>query len=214
MFAQIKAVVDLITPGLLALKKYHSERDHQDSVLNVLRVYFILLDCVNDGEKLIAEAGPNPVEKILSLGPAESAKTLERWDSIIVRQGQRLSSLQGAIFGQNHLAVINPDLQKRISEVVGYKTDRLVTLHGIGAALFFRRMFPIANTDDERARYISVMAGEEGDILDMARINSEISALRESLDQYRTVVEQVVTGSELLQLSKQARQDTSCTDVP
>jgi len=106
-----------------------------------LRVYFILLDCVNDGEKLIAEAGPNPVEKILSLGPAESAKTLERWDSIIVRQGQRLSSLQGAIFGQNHLAVINPDLQKRISEVVGYKTDRLVTLHGIGAALFFRRMF-------------------------------------------------------------------------
>jgi hypothetical protein len=212
MFAQIKAVVDLITPGILALKKYRSEREHKDAVLNVLRFYFILLDCVNDGEKLITEAGPNPVEKILSLGPVESATTLARWDSIIVRQGQRLSSLQNAIFGQNHLAVINPDLQKRISEVIGYKADRLVTLHGIGAALLFRRMFPIANTDDERARYISIMAGEEGDILDIARINFEISALRESLNQYRLVVEQVVTGSELLQLSNQARQETSCTD--
>lgn len=55
--------------------------------------------------------------------------------------------------------------------------DRAVILHGIGAALFFKNLFPVANTAEEKARYISVMAGEEGDALDMSRITAEIEGL-------------------------------------
>ncbi|EYU15891.1 hypothetical protein BA1DRAFT_01516 [Photorhabdus aegyptia] len=45
--------------------------------------------------------------------------------------------LQSALLGQNHLIVINPDLQKKISEAIGYKIDRTLSLHPIRAALFF-----------------------------------------------------------------------------
>ncbi|MBL0075769.1 MAG: hypothetical protein IPP41_07410 [Rhodocyclaceae bacterium] len=62
-------------------------------------------------------------------------ETMERWDKLIRRQGIRLSQLQSAFLGQHHIAVINPELQDRITEIIGYKLDRTVTLHGIGAPL-------------------------------------------------------------------------------
>ena len=90
--------------------------------------------------------------------------------------------------------------------------DRTVTLHGIGAALFFKNMFPIANTAEEKARYISVMAGEEGDALDMCRITTEIDGLRQALNDYRAVVERMVADDELLKFSGRARRETRFPD--
>ena len=69
-----------------------------------------------------------------------------------------------------------------------------------------------ALTDEERARYVSVMAGAEHDTLDMAKVKSEIVGLREALDQYRSVVERLVSDEELLRLSRRARQETSFRD--
>lgn len=158
--------------------------------------------------ELVAEAEPDPVEKISSMEPDDAIATLERWDATIRKQGIRLYQLQGAIFGQDHLAVINPELQERVSEVIGYKMDRTVTLHGIGSALFFRAAFPTENTTKEKARYIAVMAGEEDDSLNMLRIREEITMLRDSLNQYRLVVERLVSDAELLQLSQRARKET------
>ena len=212
MFAQIKDVVDLIRSGFSDFRKFKTEKERQDAVLGMLRVYFLLKDCVDDGEKLVTEAEPNPVEKITAMEPSIALSTIERWDGAIRKQGIRLYSLQGAIFGQDHLSVINPALQDRISEVIGYKMDRTVTLHGIGSALSYRNMFPIANTIEEKARYISVMAGEIDDTLNMPRVKAEIACLRESLDQYRLVVEQMVSNAELLQLSQRARKETQFPD--
>ena len=208
MFAQIKSVVDLIRSGVADFRSFKSGKERNDAVLDLLCVYFILKDCVDDGEKLVTEAEPDPIEKISSMNPDDAISTLERWDATIRKQGIRLHRLQGAIFGQDHLAVINPKLQKRIGEVIGYKMDRTVTLHGIGAALFFRTAFPIADTKEEKARYISIMAGEEDSGLNMPRIREEITMLRESLDQYRLVVERLVSDAKLLQLSQRARNET------
>ena len=208
MFAQIKSIVDLIRAGASDVRTFKAKKDRKEAVLDMLRVYFLLKDCADDGEFLVNAAQPNPVEVISKMEPKQALATMERWDSIIRKQGIRLHQLQGAIFGQHHLAVINPGLQEQIGEIVGYKMDRAVTLHGIGAALFFRNMFPIADTFAEKARYISIMAGEEGDSLNMGRIKKELTELREALDAYRAFVERMVSGDELLQLSKRARQDT------
>ena len=212
MFAQLKGVVDLIQSGVSDFRNFKTAKARKEAVLDVLRVYFLLKDCVDDGEKLVSESQPNPVERISHMEPDLALATIERWDAIIRRQGIRLYGLQGAILDQDHIAVINPDLQARISEVIGYKMDRTVTLHGIGAALYFKNLFPLANTNEEKAKYISLMAGEEGDSLNMPRIRSEIESLRVSLDEYRDVVERMVSNAELLQLSKRARQETLFPD--
>jgi len=208
MFAQIKSVVDLIRSGVMDFRNFKSDKERSDAVLDLLRVYFILKDCVDDGEKLVADAEPDPVEKISSMNPDDAIATLRRWDATIRKQGVRLYQLQLAIFGQHHLTVINPELQERVSEVIGYKIDRTVTLHGIGSALYFRAAFPTENTKEEKARYVAVMAGEKGDSLNMPRIREEITLLRESLNQYRIVVERLVSDAELLQLSQRARNET------
>lgn len=212
MFAQIKSVVDLIVSGVKDFRSFKSVKERNDAVLDLLRVYFTLKDCVDDGEKLVVEAEPDPVEKISSMEPDVAIATLERWDATIRKQGIRLYRLQGAIFGQDHLTVINPELQKCISEVIGYKMDRTVTLHGIGSALFFKAAFPTENTKEEKARYVSVMAGENDGSLNMQRIREEITMLRDSLNQYRIVVERLVSNAELLQLSKRARNETRFED--
>lgn len=208
MFAQLKSVVDLIRSGIADFRTFQTAKGREDAVLDILRVYFLLLDCVDDGEKLIAEAQPDPVKKISAMEPNEALSTIERWDATIRKQGTRLYQLQGAILGQHHIAVIDPELQKRLADAIGHKMNRTVTLHGIGAALFFKNMLPIANTNEEKARYISVMAGERKNSLNMKRISVEIESFRQSLSEYRALVERMVTDAELLQLSKRARQET------
>lgn len=212
MFGELKSIVDLIRSGIADFRQFKTDKEREETMLGLLKAYFLLKDCVDEGETLIADAGPDPIAKINAMEASEALSTLERWDAIIRRQGSRLYMLQGYIYGQDHLAVINPALQDQISDVIGYKMDRAVTLHGIGAALFFRNIFPVANTDEEKARYVSVMAGAEHDTLDMAKVKSEIVGLREALDQYRSVVERLVSDEELLRLSRRARQETSFRD--
>jgi hypothetical protein len=210
MFSQLKGVVDLIRSGILEFRKFKSDQERKEIVLGVLEAYFLLKDCVDDGEKLIREAGSDPVGQINAMEPGEAIETLTRWDLVLRKQGMRLYALQSYIFGQHHLAVINPKLQDRISEVIGYKMDRAVTLHGIGAGLFFRDMFPTQETNEQKAGLVALMAGAEEDgALDLEKIGSEVAALRESIDEYRAVVERLVTNDELLSLSSRARKKTS-----
>lgn len=212
MFAQLKGIVDLVRNGVSDFRNFKTEKERKEAVLDVLRVYFVLKDCVDDGEKLISEAQPNPVQKIVGMEPDLALATIERWDAVIRKQGMRLYWLQGAFLGQDHIAIINPELQDRIGKAIGYKMDRTVTLHGIGSALYFKNMFPVANSIEEKAHYISVMAGEEVDSLNMPRISSEIETLRQSLIEYRAVVERMVSNAELLQLSSNARRQTLFAD--
>lgn len=208
MFAQLKSVVDLIRSGISDYQKFRNDTDREKEVLEVLKVYFLIKDCVDEGESLIADTSPDPIAKITEMEASLALATMEQWDLVIRRQGMRLYILQEYILGQHHLSVINPALQNKIREVIGYKLDRAVTLHGIGAALFFKNMFPIEDTHEEKAKYIALMAGEEVDTLNMSRINTEITSLRGALEQYRTIVERLVTSAELLHLSQRARQET------
>jgi len=206
MFLQLKGVLDLVGSAVNQIQKIGAAREREEAVIGVLTVYFLLKDCVDEGEALVAEAGPEPVRNIERLDANEALSVLARWDAVIRRQGMRLYALQGCILGEQHLSIINPHLQERISNLVGDKMQRTVTLHGIGSALFFRNLFPIADTNAEKARYVALMAGAEGDILDLLRIDREIAGLRESLGEFREVVTRLVSNEELLRLSRRARE--------
>ena len=207
MFSQLKNVVDLIRSSFGEISKLRSNRERKEIILQILKIYFLLKDCVDDGEILIKAADYNPVGKIKSMDGDEAIAALTAWDTILRKQGLRLYILQDCIFGEAHLSIINPELQNRISEIIGYKMDRAVTLHGIGATLSLRNMFPIKSTDEEKARLVTLMAGARDDgPLNTEEINSELAALRSALDEYRNVVERFVSDEELLTLSRRARE--------
>ena len=92
---------------------------------------------------------------------------------------------------------------------MGSKLERTNCLHRIGAALFFRFMFPIANSVEDRANYVSVMVGSQSELLDLEKIQQEIGDLSESLDDFRVVVERLLSDDEILRFSDEARKKTS-----
>ncbi|MCX5888266.1 MAG: hypothetical protein NTY36_02295 [Deltaproteobacteria bacterium] len=213
MFSELKSIVDLIRSAISDFRKFKTDQEREEIVLGVIRTYFVLKDCIEDGEKLITEAGPDPITKIKAMDPTEAKRTLEIWVSTLKKQGIRLRTLQGFIFDQNHLAIINPKLQEQISEIIGYKMDRTDSLHGLGAGLFFMNLLPIDYSDEEKVGLVTLMAGaEDNDLLDLQKIDSEVAALRNSLDEYRTVVERLVSNDELLILSNRARRETLFQD--
>ena len=209
MFADLKLVVDLLRPCVSAFRTYKSGNRRKKLILELLQTYFLMKDCVSEGKQLVDEAGRDPICRINSMDQTSAESTLERWDAVLSRQSRRLLALQELVIGQNHLAVIDPDTQAQISEVVGYKLERANSLHGIGAALLIRFMFPIAKLAEDRAKYVSVMAGSESDLLDVGRIEQEISALRQSLENFRELVLRLLSDDEITRFSDQARETTT-----
>lgn len=208
MFGDLVQVVKLLSSAAKGISKLKAESERREAVLGLLKSYFLLKDCVEEGEQLVVESGSDPVRKVSEQSADEAIETLTRWDLIIRKQGIRLYQFQGYIFGADHLAVIDPALQDQLKEVVGSKMQRATSLHAIGAALFFRNMFPIANTNEERAKYVAVMAGAKGDLLNMDKVKDEIASLKEALSSYHSVVEQLMSKEEVLSLSSVARTAT------
>jgi hypothetical protein len=206
MFSQLKDVVDLVRTGITDFRKFKLKRQREKVLVDILKFYFLLKDCVDEGEQLIEEAGSDPVAKIRAMQGNEAITTLARWDFVLRRQGMRLYALKGYVFGA-------PQLQDSLKKVIGYKMQRAVTLHGIGSTLFLRYMFPIEDTNEERARLVALMVGARSKgTLDLKKVRREIASLRGSLDEYRSVVQRLVTDEELLQFSSRARDESLFRD--
>lgn len=209
MFSKLKDVVDLVRSAITDFREIKSKREQKAIVIHSLKFYFVLKDLVDEGEQLIKEAGSDPVAKIKAMPGDEAIATLTSWDLILRKQGIRLHELLDYIYGAHHLAVLNPKLQDELSKVIGYKSQRVVTLHRIGATLYFRNLSPIENTNEEKARLVALMAGVESKgALDLRKVRREIAKLRRSLDEYRTVVYRFVSDKELPKLSGKAREAT------
>lgn len=209
MFADLKLIVDLLRSCVSGFRMYKSVKEREKVILDLLQTYFLMKDCVEEGKQLIDEAGPDPVHRIKSMDEISAASTLNRWELILLRQSCRLRTLQGLVMGQNHLAVIDPDTQTRIKEIVGSKLERTNCLYRIGAELFFHFVFPIANSVEDRASNVSVMVGSQSELLDLGRIQHEIGDLSKSLDDFRVVVERLLSDDEITRFSDEARKKTS-----
>jgi len=209
MFSQLKSIIDIVSTGVSEFRDFKTRADRKHEVLNLLKTYFLLKDCAEEGAKLLRDAGDDPISKIAEMDPNTAISVLENWGTALRKQGLRLYALQGHVLGQDHLLVIDPKLREQIEEVVGYKMDRAVTLHRIGATLFFRNMFPIEETNEEKARLVALIAGAEEDgTIDIGACLQEIDRLNQALDDYRNLVNELASKEELLLLSKQARSET------
>jgi hypothetical protein len=208
MFGDLKAIAEVIRTSIAGFHELKTRVNRKDIVLDLLRTYFLLKGCVDEGEELLAIVVHDPISKLRAMHPDQAVRTGVEWDAKLSRQGRRLNALEGLVFGQDHLAVINPDLQRAIKTIVGDKMDRAVTLHRIGAVLLFRNIFPLHETAEDKANIIRMILGAEEDgVLDVNQIDAEIAALKRSLEGYRSVVERFVSNEELLLLSETARHD-------
>ena len=212
MFGELISFIDVLKSAALDINSRRKGKEREASVSILLRTYFYLKDAADEGELLVEDAEPNPVALISSLEPQEAKDRLLRWDYALRRQTFRLMRVSEMIYGQEFMDVVSPELRERLHDVLGTKFNRANSLHGIGAALFFRGWG--SATPEEQARYVSVMAGEEDDLLHMDKIRAEISALREAMDSYRLAVNQLATPEEIMLLSKEARAVTELPPPP
>lgn len=207
MFSPLKDIVDLIRAAIADYRHFQSDKMRRESVLEILKVYYLLMDCVDEGLKLLSDAGSDPLEKLKAMDDPLRNGTLRSWNAALGRQTWRLDKLRDMILGQDHLTVIDPALQRRISQIVGSKMDGVINLQTIGAQLFFSNMFQSRKTSEAMARDVTMMAGQPGDTLSLVKAESEISELREALNDYRCVTRDLVSNDELLRLSRQARRE-------
>lgn len=204
--------MDLLATGVTDASSYKSKRDRRKAVLAMLETFFLLKDCLDDGSALILEAGPDPVAAIQSMDAELRQATIKRWDYVLRKQGVRLQRLQENIFRQDHLAVVAPEIQEQINKAIGDKFDRVTNLAKIGAALVFYVMFPIAETPEEKAEYVTVMAGGKSKAINLPRIRKEVDGLAKALKNYRAVIEKLISAEEIVRLSKRAREATLFTE--
>lgn len=209
MFGELISFVDVLRSAVTDLGKRQRDSERDGIVTKMLETYYYLKDAVDDGEALVADAAPDPLKRIASLGPDEAKLKLAQWDKALYRQGFRLYRVSENIFGQAFIDIVDPRLKDALHDVIGSKFNRVTSLHGIGAALFFRDMLGLPASEAEQARYVSVMAGMKGTLLEMDRIEGEIVRLREALEGYRSAISQLASGEEIVRLAAAARAKTS-----
>lgn len=211
MFGELISFIGVLKSTALDLRGRKLGIERRAAISTLLETYYYLKDAADEGELLVVDAQPNPVEVIRSLNAFEAKERLARWDYALRRQTFRLMRVSEKVFDQEFMAVVAPELEEKLHDVLGSKFNRATSLHGIGAALFFRGW--TNGTDEEKARYVSLMAGEEEDLLHMDKIHAEITGLREAMEAYRLVVIGLASSDEIILLSKAARKATFLADA-
>jgi hypothetical protein len=209
MLAQLKMIVDVIRDAVSGFESFHSKRARTKDILELLCIYFVLLDVVTEGRDLLEEVGNNPKSTIENIPYEDRAAVLSDWDSAICRQGSRLYMLSGRLLGQDALAVFDPKLKQRLEKIVGSKFQRVRTLHGIGAGLVIHSMF--GDPKDQkasRALVLSMYPTKSRATIDSKAANRELSQLAATLEEFRAVCAKLATTDEILAISKKARRMT------
>jgi hypothetical protein len=214
MFGEMKIIVDLIREGLKEGWSLKGKAQRRAEVLRMLETYFLLKDCLDEGRALIKEAGSKPLETIRDMPIADAKALVGRWDSIIRRQSLRLVTLQDYLIRQDHLAFINPDLQKKIIRTARDKYRRITTLERIDTALLLHSRFPLTEGPEEKAQYLIMMSGSGRDTISMSKATREIKSLSDALALYRRVIESLISSEEVVRLSQEARKRTLVEALP
>lgn len=109
----------------------------------------------------------------------------------------------------SYLALVDPDAQKNIENVIGNKMDRLVTLHGLCAGMFFRSVFQIEESPEGTAALVVLaLAKQKSGTIDLDAVSTELERLKEGLDQFRSVIMGCFDKEELRPLTDEARKAT------
>lgn len=208
MFSDLFEIICLVKDSIKDLSILNKDNERESAILEMLKTYFIMLDSYGDGMKMIESISENPTEYIKGLDENSLEAQINIWDKFLRKQSARLYQAQQYISSQSYLAVINPTAQKRIEDVIGYKMDSIVSLHGLGSVLFFRSMLPQDETPEAIASLVSqVLTQQDNVIINKDKVRKELQQLKEGLDEFRAIIEGATRKEELLALSNKAREE-------
>lgn len=208
MIKEMVAIVKVLTDAAISFNKFKSASKKNNDNLELLKIYFLLKDVLEDGRKLLDVASPysvgggDAIDDVLNM-------RLKTWDSVLRRQGRRLYEIHGYISERSDLSIINPQIQKRLKVIVGSKRDRVLSLFNLGAGLFFRTVLPIEESSESlRGLVMKTLTLNSGDVLDVAEIHLELNELERALEEYRELILQMMSSDEVRLLSEKARKET------
>lgn len=209
MFGELLKIVDYLykaVPGILKLRK---ASEYRSAALEMLKTYFLILDAHEDGLRWLESATSDPVNYIKKLDDKALKVQLKIWDTILRRQSRRLYEAGVYISSQSYLAVLDPDAQKSIQGVIGNKMSRVANLHGQGAGLFFRNIFPINESPEDIAGLVvKTLSMEENGLLDETEVREELNSLKKGLDKFRDTIIKFIDKEEFYSISTEARAAT------
>ena len=209
MFPDLLKIINLIVNAIKGWSNLNVSSDRKAALIEMLKTYFLILDTYEDGIELLKSVDHDPVQYIKSLDDDAAIMHTDDWDRILRRQGVRLFLIRENLTAQSYLAVINPDLVKEISRVIGNKMDRVITPHGIGAGLCFRNLFRSEESPESIASLVvQVFTKQESGIVDNESILNELNSLKAGLDQFRELIDSAMDKKEIMALSEKAREKT------
>jgi len=121
-------------------------------------------------------------------------------------------ALNDMIRGQSALSVINPELQNKISGIIGTKGKDASKLYIAANVLTFGGFL---EDDGWQVRVIKVMYKLMSDgSLDMEASEAELAGLEKALAIYRVTLEKLVGTDDIIALAKRAREESKLLDEP
>ncbi|WP_241902138.1 hypothetical protein [Vibrio breoganii] len=209
MFSSLFRVLIELLPSLEKVKSISDDAQRQKAHVQIFSTYFVLKDLTEDALRLMNSCGWDPVNYIGSLKDEDLTPYLSVCDSILRKQGARLYVLQQAIFSDSCLAFKDYELQKRLREIIGHKSDRVRTLHGAASGLVINAMLVICETPEDRIELILSMSGVDPDAVNAKEIEIEIREFESLLTRYKEYAEQLVEPSNLIKVIEKARSNAN-----
>lgn len=209
MIKTILDIVKILIETASKAIKIKNEATNRSDKIEILKIFFLLKDVQEDGERLLESALPNPIELLKTASKEAAELRVKTWDSVLRRQGARLHQINNFISSRSDLAVIDLKAQRRIKILIGSKEDRVLNLFELGAGLFFRTVLPT----DESPETLAYLVGRslqlsESNPFDVNQIRDELNALDESLEEYRKIVSALISNEDIRSLSQEAREAT------
>lgn len=209
MFGDLKAIIDVIKTGVEGVSIIKDSREREKAVLDLLQIYFILMDVVNDGMVLLKSFKEFSNSNQCYLTKEHAREKIEEWNYIVNKQTIRLNVLGEKLLAQDALSIIDPNLQKQIKDIVGDKFENANCLQNIVAVLFFKMMFGKSREEEELVDILNLIYQADGqNIIDISANSKQLEKLKAALESYRLVCLRLITESEILILSKKARKET------
>jgi hypothetical protein len=97
VLADLKTVVDTIRDAVSGYAGFRSKKARSSAVLELLCIYFLLLDVAEEGRNLLRAVGSDPRMTLLRAPEIERPAILLRWYHVLCRQASRLYTLSGRL---------------------------------------------------------------------------------------------------------------------
>ena len=212
MVAGLKAILELVAKAFQSIRNFQKGREREQNIIGLLKISFYMQDIVTEGRELLKSAAPDPQQKVARLSPEASRRLLLDWQRILRKQQRRLMALNDMIRGQSALSVINPELQNKISGIIGTKGKDASKLYIAANVLTFGGFL---EDDGWQVRVIKVMYKLMSDgSLDMEASEAELAGLEKALAIYRVTLEKLVGTDDIIALAKRAREESKLLDEP